>query len=492
MNIAHLLRPQAADRLDHPALVFEGCIYSYRVLDRLTNRFASYLNSSGIHAGDVIALLLESGPELLIATLGAFKAGVIPNVVNAMLRPEEVQTVVADSKAVLLITDQDREAALQPLRYRLGVKETLLCGPSWNAALDTAAEHYECLSLPPNTVACLLYTSGTTGQPKGVMLTHVNIIDNATQFARVHFNEDDTLLVAAPLFHCWGLINGVLGMFAAGGTAIIIKRFKAEPILDLIEAARPTQFLGVPAMVNHLSRATSLPNRNLSSLKTVHSAAAPMPCELIDTLQRDWGVGYAESYGLTEVSPVITTTCASEMRLGSCGRAMGDTELQVVDPQGQPLPVGGVGELWARGTAVSAGYFQKPEATAEVFVAGGWFRTGDIVRIDEEGYVFIVDRIKDMINVGGEKVYPRDVEEVLFRHPAIADAVVVGKPDPVLGEVPRAVIALKPGTALTVDELIAFLRPKLASFKVPREVEFVESVPRSASGKALRRVLRSN
>lgn len=490
MNIADLLRRSAEHRPTHPALIFEGRTWSYAELDRVTDRFASYLRNAGVMAGQVIGVLLESGPELVIATLGAFKAGVVPNVVNAMLRPEEVRTVITDSQAVLLITDTDRWASLVAVRDGLGVRHILLAGPPFQDALEASADRFDSLDLPPSTVACLLYTSGTTGRPKGVMLTHLNIIDNAVQFARVHYGSNDRLLVAAPLFHCWGLINGVLAMFSVAATAIVLRRFKAEPVLELMENIRPTQFLGVPAMVNHLTHAPSRSGRDLQSLRVVHSAAAPMPAELIDALQRDWKVGYAESYGLTEVSPVITTTTPAEMRPGSCGRAMGDTVLKVVGSEGQTLSVGEIGELWASGTAVSAGYFNRPDATAEVFVAGGWFRTGDIVRMDIDGYVYLVDRAKDMINVGGEKVYPRDVEEVLFRHPAVADAVVLGAPDPILGEIPRAVVVLKQGATATADELIAFMRPLLATFKVPRAIEFVEAIPRSPSGKALRRLLR--
>jgi long-chain acyl-CoA synthetase len=490
MNTADLLRLPTRQRPDHPALLFEGRSYTYRDLDLLTDRFASYLRASRFQSGEVIALLLESRPELLIAALGAFKAGVVPNVVNAMLSPEEVRTVVANSGAALLVTDPERWADVEPVCAGLGVRDTLLTGDAFTSALAGADQRFDCLDLPPHTVACLLYTSGTTGRPKGVMLTHRNITDNASQFARVHFGPDDRLLVAAPMFHCWGLINGVFGMFAAGGTAIVVRRFKAEPILERIAADRPTQFLGVPAMVNHLIRSPSAARYDRSSLRVVHSAAAPMPAELIAALRDDWKVGYAESYGLTEVSPVITTTAPADMRPGSCGRAMGDTELKVVDVEGRTLPVGEVGELWARGTAVSAGYFGRPDATAEVFVDDGWFRTGDIVRMDADGYVFLVDRAKDMINVGGEKVYPRDVEEVLFRHKAVADVVVIGAPDPVLGEVPCAVVALKAGQTTTSEELIAFLRPCLASFKIPRDIKFVDVVPRSPSGKALRRLLR--
>jgi acyl-CoA synthetase (AMP-forming)/AMP-acid ligase II len=322
------------------------------------------------------------------------------------------------------------------------------------------------------------------------MLTHRNILDNAARFARIHYGPDDRLLVAAPLFHCWGLINGVLGIFAARGTAIAVRRFRTEPVLDLIERARPTLFLGVATMINYMSRSPGIAGRDRSSLRAVLCAAAPMPLELIEVLRRDWNVGYAESYGLTETSPVITTTTPAAMRPGSCGRAMGDTELKVVDAEGTTLPAGSVGELWARGTAISAGYYRQPEATAAVFTADGWFKTGDLARIDEEGYVWIVDRAKDMINVGGEKVYPRDVEELLHRHPAVADAVVVGVPDADLGEVVKAVVALNPGQAWTADELVAYLRPSLARFKLPRAVEFVDAVPRSPSGKALRRLLR--
>ena len=489
MNIADLLRESAVTCPEQVAILFEGRTYTYGELDRLTDQFAAALRAGGIQTGQVIGLLLESGPELVIATLGACKAGVVPNIVNPMLRPDEVRAVIADSAAVWLLTDSERQKGLESVRDELGVCRTLAVDLEWESLLESGQDDFGTVDLPPNTVACLLYTSGTTGRPKGVMLTHLNIVDNAVQFGRVHFQSADRLLVAAPLFHCWGLVNGLLGIFSTRGTAVIVRRFKAEPLLDLIETLRPTQLMGVPAMINLLTYSPTRSRRDLRCLRVIHSAAAPMPTELIAALRDDWTVGYAESYGLTEVSPVITTTPPEAMRPGSCGRAMGDTRLKVVDPKGQTLGIEEVGELWAQGTAVSAGYYRQPQATAEVFVADGWFRTGDIVRMDAEGYIFIVDRAKDMINVGGEKVYPRDVEEVLFRHPAVADAVVLAASDPLLGEVPRAVVVLRPGIAVSAEELLAFLRPTLATFKLPRSIEFVTAVPRSASGKALRRLL---
>jgi long-chain acyl-CoA synthetase len=497
VNIAGLLTEPAKRRARHPALLFEGRTFLYAELDRLTDRFANLLGSLEVGQAQVIAIFLESGPELLIAVLGSLKAGVVPNVVNAMLNPEELRRVVVHSEAVLLVTDPDRWEALVPVRDGLGLRHALVTGAgpgtdarSFDAALAEMPDRFMALNLHPDALACLLYTSGTTGHPKGVMLSHHNVMDNAAQFAQVHYGAGDRLLVVAPLFHCWGLINGVLGILGVGGSALVIRRFRTEPLLDLIETARPTQLIGVPTMINYLTRSPTIAGRDLASLRAVLCAAAPMPLELIDVLRRGWGVGYAESYGLTETSPVITTTTPAEMRPGSCGRAMGDTQLKVVDGAGNALPVGSVGELWVRGTAVSAGYYRYPEATAEVFLPGGWFRTGDVVRMDEEGYVFILDRAKDMINVGGEKVYPRDVEEVLHRYPGVADAVVVGVPDPNLGEVVKAYVVLKCGRTTSVDEVLSYLKSSMAPFKVPRHVEFVESVPRSPSGKALRRLLR--
>ncbi len=498
MNIANLLAEAATTRVDHPALLFEGQSCTYADLNRLSARFAHALNALGVLAGDVIAIFLESCPELVIAYLGALKAGVVPNVVNGFLKPEEVQHIVADSGARLLVTDPGRHDALAPLARDLGIDRAIVTGwegpvrndLAFDPLLKDRPDRFDPIDLPPETLASLLYTSGTTGHPKGVMLSHLNILDNALNFSAIHYRPHLRLLIAAPLFHCWGLINGVLGVFAVGGTALLVRRFQTEPVLDLIEQARPTAMIGVPTMYNFMNRVQETAPRDLSSLEFVLSAAAPTPLELIHVLRDIWKVGYAESYGLTETSPVITTTHHTEFLPGSCGRAMGDTKLKVVAPLGKPLEPGAVGELWAAGTAISAGYYQRPDATAAVFTPDGWFKTGDIARIDETGRVYIVDRLKDMINVAGEKVYPRDVEEVLHRHPAVADAVVIGIPDPDRGEVVKAYIVRKPGVACTPDDLIDFLRPILASYKVPREIEFTEEIPRSPSGKALRRLLR--
>jgi long-chain acyl-CoA synthetase len=498
VNIASLLTDAARERPSHPAFVFEGKALSYEELDRRTGRFANALRALGVDEGEVIAIFLESCPELAVAYLGALRAGAVPNVVNGFLRPEEVRHVVADSEARLLVTDPGRHDQLAPVRDGMGVDRAIVTGWEHDVRGDLAfdgllagrSETFDTLDLDPETLASLLYTSGTTGNPKGVMLTHRNVLDNALQFGRTHYTRDTRLLIAAPMFHCWGLINGMLGVFAERGTALVVRRFQTMPVLDLIERERPTAMMGVPTMYNYMAKSPGIENRDLSSLEFVLSAAAPAPLELICTLRDRWKVGYAESYGLTETSPVITTTHHTDYRPGSCGRTMGDTRLKVVDAELRELPVGETGELWAAGTAIAAGYYKRPDATAAVFTPDGWFRTGDIARIDADGYVYITDRLKDMINVGGEKVYPRDVEEVLHRHPAVADAVVMGVPDPDRGEVVKAFVVRRPGVACTADELVEFLRPVVSAFKLPREIEFTEEIPRSPSGKALRRLLR--
>lgn len=251
MNVANLLTAAAHERPDHPAFVFEGRTVTYRELERLTGQFANLLGQRGVRPGDVIAIFLESSPELIVAYMGALRAGVVPNVVNASLKPEEVRLVVSDSNAFLLVTDPTRWQALQAVRDGLGTCQTLLSGDddvtedkdegleSFNTALEGSPSDFKTLELAPETLASLLYTSGTTGFAKGVMLSHRNIIDNATNFARVHFTADDRLLIAAPLFHCWGLINGLLGSFVARATAIVPRRYRTEPTLDLIETTRP-------------------------------------------------------------------------------------------------------------------------------------------------------------------------------------------------------------------------------------------------------------
>ena len=421
--------------------------------------------------------------------MGTLRAGRVANIINGSLKGPEAHFILADSQSRLLVTDEQRAASLERLERLPHLERNVLAGRGFAEYLDDAPQQAVCPETSADRLSTLMYTSGTTGRPKGVMLSHKNIIDNATRFGRIHFKEDDRLVVGAPLFHCWGLINGLLGVLSAGGTAIIMRRFQTDTALDLVLKEQATQFLGVAAMYNFMLKSPRA-KEALAPLKCVHSAAAPTPVELIARLRGEFGIEYAESYGLTETSPVITTAPYTLTKPGSCGKAMGDTELQVVSTDGKVLGAGEIGELWARGTAVMLGYWRRPDATAEAITPDGWFKTGDIVRMDSEGYVYIVDRQKDMINVAGEKVYPREVEEVLYAYPGVADATVVGIAHPDKGEVPKAFIVPREGTAIDREEIVAYCRERLASFKIPSEIEFVDEIPRSASGKILRRLLR--
>jgi len=505
-NIADIVRRQAEQRPGETALVFEGERWSYQRLDREIEACAHGLASLGLERESVVAIFLESLPELVIGYLGALRAGYVANIINGSLKGPEAHFILADSESRVLITDESRLQLLEGLEPLPHLGRVILAGDEFrrfltggelrrDLGLVTAADgspgsgaeaDAELLS---RRLSTLMYTSGTTGRPKGVMLSHRNILDNALRFGAIHFGPADKLVIGAPLFHCWGLINGLLGIFSVGGTAVIIRRFQTEPALDLVKAEQATQFLGVAAMYNFMLKSPRA-KEALRSLKVVHSAAAPTPVELIERLRGDYGIGYAESYGLTETSPVITTAPYYETKPGSCGKAMGDTELKVVSPDGKELARGEVGELWARGSAIMLGYWRREDATREAITPDGWFKTGDIVRMDEEGYVYIVDRKKDMINVAGEKVYPREVEEVLYTHPKVADATVIGVSHPDKGEVPKAFIVPREGSVLEPAEIIAYCKSRLASFKVPYEIEVVAEIPRSASGKILRRVLR--
>lgn len=500
MNAVSVLFETVDKYPEKSAIIFEGLErsskMSYREVGEKVDKLAEALFDLGLQTGDVVSIDLPSTDELAISYFAVMKAGMVANVINVMLKGEEVKYILNDASASLLITNSKNMEMVGNIAPEVSSLEKVITVDgggdlSFKQIFENYGGSIEMVDCNRDDLTNLLYTSGTTGFPKGVMLTHMNIWDNAVNFAKIHYTEDDILMVAAPLFHCWGLINGVMSIFYAGGTALIEERFKAEKILQDIEKYRPTIMQGVPTMYNMMLGSPSIQERDISSLKFVLSAAAPMPVKIIKGL-KEKSIGYAEAYGLTEVSPVITTAPQNETRFGSCGYAMGDAEFKVVDEKGNVLPPGSAGELCCRGTAVMKGYMNKPEATREVIEPEGWFHTGDVVEMDEEGYVYIVDRKKDMVNVGGEKVYPREVEEVLFKHPKVKDAAVVGVRDEVYGEIVKAFVVPKEGSNLKEEEVKSYCKEKCAIYKVPKLIEFVDEIPRSAAGKTLRKVLRDN
>jgi long-chain acyl-CoA synthetase len=498
MNVSRILNRSLKETPEKTALIFEDRCLSYAELDALIDRAAAGFLKLGLQKGDVLSLFLPSLPELIIGYLGTVRAGLIVNVVNAMLKEQEVAYILKDCQSKAVLVDETRLPIIERLRAEVPSLTTVIRLKDTDTAdypaLEALLRNTDPVIEDPGTkgsdICHLMYTSGTTGWPKGVMATHLNIWHNASEFGKIHFQPEDTIMVATPIFHCWGLVNGTFGMLSRGGTVITVERFYPEKTVADIERLKPTVFIGVPPMYNLILRQPDLDRRDLSSVVFCLSAATKMPESLILQVQGKLGWRYAEAWGLTEVSCVGATSPFRETRIGSCGRGMADAEMKVIDENGRTLPSGEQGELCVRGTCVTQGYLNKPEATGQVFDPEGWFHSGDIAYMDEEGYAYIVDRKKDLINVGGEKVFPSEVEDMMLVHPLIKDVVIIGIADDLKGEAPKAFIQIKEGETITAEEIRAFCKAKMAPFKIPVAVEFVDEIPRSAAGKALRRLLR--
>jgi len=496
MNVSDIIKRPVAGSPDKTAIIFENRRISYAELNSLINSAAEGITRMGFKKGDVLSIFLPSLPELIIGYLGTARAGVTVNLVNAMLQKTEVAYILNDCNTKGVLVDESRLKIIEGGRSKVKsltdviVLEEQEKYPSFRGMLAEGSGEFDAPGSKGSDLCHLMYTSGTTGWPKGVMATHLNIYHNATNFGKVHFKPEDTIMVATPIFHCWGLVNGTFGMLSQGGTVITVERYYPEKTIDEIERLKPTVFQGVPPMYNLLLKQPDIESRDISSVVFCLSAATKMPENLIRQVEDTLKWRYAEAWGLTEVSCVGTTAPYTETRMGSCGYGMDDAEIKVIDENGKTLPPGEQGELCVKGTCVTNGYLNKPDATKEAFDGKGWFHSGDIAYMDENGYAYIVDRKKDMINVGGEKVFPSEVEDMMINHPKIKDLVIVGIPDELKGEAPKAFVVLKEGESLSLEELRGYCKPLMAPYKVPVALEFLDEVPRLASGKALRRQLR--
>ncbi len=496
MNVSRLIQRHVTQYPDKTAIIFENRRISYLELDRLIDRAAFGFVELGLERGDVLSLFLPSLPELIIAYLGAVRAGITLNLVNAMLQKTEVAYILNDCKSRAVLADKARLPIIETVKPQVPNLSKVIVleegedAPSFRSMLAREIPPFSGPETKGSDLCHLMYTSGTTGWPKGVMATHLNVWHNAREFGKVHFTPEDVIMVATPIFHCWGLLNGTFGMLSVGGTVITVERFYPEPVLRDIERLKPTVFIGVPPMYNLFLKQPDLHTRDLSSVVFCLSAATKMPENLIREIEKRLGWRYAEAWGLTEVSCVGATSPYTETRIGSCGRGMDDAVMKVIDEEGHTLPPGRQGELCVKGTCVTKGYLNKPDVTAEVFDGDGWFHSGDIAYMDKDGYAFIVDRKKDMINVGGEKVFPSEVEDMMINHPKIKDLVIVGIPDDLRGEAPKAFISLKEGESMTLKELREYCKPLMAPYKIPVAVAFLDEIPRSAAGKAQRKQLK--
>ena len=504
LNIATMLRESAHANPDKPLCHINDLSFSYAQVDEISGRVAAALLATGLQRGDKVALQLPNLPQFLFTYFGLMKAGLVMVPLNPLLRAPEVTFHLQDSQAKVLITfEMFAEEACKGVSELEGITTYVVNLPGSDARPE-GTKHFDELYFADDTrdivatdgdeTAVLLYTSGTTGKPKGAELTHLNLYMNCTVAGELFaFEETDIGVAVLPLFHVFGLSSVLNTTVRYGGTLVLIPRFELEPVVDAIEKHGCTIFSGVPTMYFGLLHMDTA-GRDLSSLRVGVSGGAAIPGEVIKAFEEKFpGCVVLEGYGLSESTSTTTFNVNAEQRkVLSIGKPIWGVQVRVVGEDDQPLPPGAehVGEIVIRGHNIMKGYYNQPEATAEAF-KNGWFHTGDLAYQDDDGYLFIVDRKKDLVIRGGYNVYPREVEEVLYQHPAVAEAAVIGRPDPKLGEEVLAYVALKPGASAEPEELVAYCKDRLATYKYPREVRIVDDLPKGATGKILKKELRA-
>ena len=488
----------AASDPDRLALVDgpSGRSYTYGQLAMLTNCLAGGLAARGLGPGDTIAIMAPNLPEYAIAFHGTAVAGVAISTINPTYTAEEVRFQLRDSGAKLLITiamfvDTAKEAV-----EGTDVTDIYVIGDAPDGTLPVTSLFSEPITQVPvdidDQVVVLPYSSGTTGLPKGVMLTHRNLVANLCQIeGGLAVEEGEVALAVLPFFHIYGMQVLMNGLLAQGITIVTVPRFDLEQVLGLIQDKKVTRFFAVPPIVLALAKHPLVDNYDLSSLRQVFSGAAPLSAELALEAGARINCEVVQGYGMTELSPVSHLTPPGRFKAGTSGITVPNAECRIVDPEtGEDRGVGERGELWVRGPMVMKGYLNNPEATAATIDADGWLHTGDVAIIDDDGHMTVVDRVKELIKYKGFQVAPAELEALLLTHPAIADAAVIGVPDDEAGEIPKAFIVLKPGQELAAADVTDFTAQHVATYKVIHEVAFVEAIPKSASGKILRRMLR--
>ncbi len=506
LNLAVILRESAIAHPDRTALVLGPQSLTYGRLHDYVQRFAGGLARLGVRRGHNVALMLPNVPHFTIAYFGVHYAGgaVVP--LNVLLTADEIAYHLADSEAEALVVWEGFLPQAEAAFARVpGCKRLIVAradpadlsapeGAQSMSALIGGSEPVKVLpATMPDDTAVILYTSGTTGRPKGAELTHFNMFYNASYVGTrlMPLGADTVALTVLPLFHSFGQTVMHNAVILGGGRIVMMPRFDATAAFAQMQAHKVTLFAGVPTMYFALLNHPEADRYDLGSLRLCVSGGAAMPVEVMRAFDAKYGVNILEGYGLSETSPVASfNVLGRPKKAGSIGIPIWGVEFELVDGEGKVVAgTGTPGEIRIRGHNVMKGYYNRPEATAESIV-DGWFHTGDIATRDEEGYYYIVDRKKDMVIRGGFNVYPREIEEVLYSHPAIAEAAVIGVPDAKFGEEVKAVVALRPGQSASAEELTAYCRERLAAYKYPRIFEFMEALPKGPTGKILKRELR--
>jgi len=512
LNLVSCVRQQAAEQPGKIAYHFMGKDTTYGEFEQTVGRFAQGLQDLGVQKGDHVAFLLGNTPHYLIALYATMRLGATAIPVNPIYTQDEISYILrnGDVKAVIALD------ALLPL-VEVGVQAFpevmtfVVCETTADVAekvaalsqeakakthlfsqvIANAAGSIEPVDVAQDDTAIILYTSGTTGTPKGAMLTHGNVYSNARDVSTyLGYRADDRIIATLPVFHVFALTVVVNAPLISGATVLLAPRFSPNEIFALAKEQQATVFAGVPTMYNFLYLLPEGNPEDFSTIRLAISGGASLPVALLHNFEQKFNVRVSEGYGLSEASPV---TCFNPLnrdrKAGSIGTSINNVENRVVDVNGRQVPVGEVGELVVRGPNVMKGYYKMPEETA-MAIRDGWLYTGDLAKVDDEGYFYIVDRKKDMIIVGGYNVYPREVEEVLFAHDNVVEAAVVGYPDPNFGEAVHAYIVLKEVAATTTDDILAYCAQHMVKYKVPKVVEILDELPKNTTGKILRRSLK--
>ena len=494
-TIAEIPRRYAVSAPDAIALSFEGRETSYRALDELSNQVANGLVATGVRSASRIAILDKNSDIFFQILLGAAKARAVLVPINARLAPPEIAYAINDAQTEVLFVGEQFVEIISAIRDQLDtVRQIIVLNSIYPKWRDAQPRSDPGLPVIPDDVCVQLYTSGTTGYPKGVQLTHANFPLQAVDDWKA-WSSDDVMLLAMPLFHIAGVGTGVFGLMA-GLKTIVLREFVPSQALETIQCDRATVTFLVPAMLLAMLAERNVEKFDLSSLRQILYGASPIPLELLRKSLRVFKhTGFFQVYGLTETTGVITVLVAADHSAGddeilrSCGRPIEGVELRIVGASGKSLPARQVGEVVCRSSQNMRGYWNRTDDTART-LRNGWLYTGDAGFLDKNGYLYIHDRLKDMIVSGGENVYPAEIESALYGHMDIADVAVIGVPDDRWGEAVKALIVLKPDRPADPAGILHFARERLAGFKIPKSIEFVNELPRNPSGKILKRLLR--
>ncbi len=478
-----------------------GATLTFADLERRTNSLADSLTRKGIRRGDRVAVVTLNSPHMLEVLLATAKLGAVTVPVNFRLSAPEIRYVLQDSGAAVVFYSTQVSETVHDAIKDTYVREAFEIGSAQQRAAGAGSDFENLVNdgdsarvvydVAHEDLCVLMYTSGTTGAPKGAMLTHGNFLWNAVHNMSVGdgLSLRDLNLTAAPLFHIGALGIYTMPMIYIGATSVILESFAPESWVEAVEHHRVTVAFAVPAMWAAIQASSGINTRDLTSLRIAVSGGAPCPVVLIEAMRKR-GIAFTEGFGLTETAPIACVLSADDVveHAGSIGKPVAHVDFRIVE-DGRDVAVGEVGELLMRGPNIFVGYWQKPDATREA-LRDGWFHSGDLARVDSDGYYTLVDRMKDMVITGGENVYPAEVEQALYRHPSIAEVAVIGIPDETWGEAVTAVVVLRPDAQADEREIIEWLRGRLAHFKCPRRVSFVDALPRTATGKILKRDLR--